>query len=117
MEKFVSFLGETKKNQVSLKTIRDFKTWQPYPNVYKKLARQNLTIFFKMSERSLDGNFSLPTICESRKIRPKSGSFQDFYHFNRAAYYLTVWFGTKALLKIPFSSLFTVVWLNESRTI
>ena len=31
------------------KPFRDFKTWQPYPKVYKKLTSQNLTRFFKTS--------------------------------------------------------------------
>ena len=46
-------LHETKRNQaalLSLKPFGDFKTWQPYPNVYNKLTSQNLTRCFKKSE-------------------------------------------------------------------
>ena len=54
MEKYVSCVHETKRNQaallLSLKPFGDIKTLQPYPNVYDKLTSQNLARFFKKSE-------------------------------------------------------------------
>ena len=96
--------------------FRDFKTWQPYPTVNKKLTSQNLTRFFKQSEKESAECTAFQRFVKAEIIHQNSGSFQDLFHFNQAAYYLTVWFGNKTLLK-TFSSPFTVIWLNKSHTI
>ena len=118
VKKFVSFLHETKKIKLHYflwKPFCDFKTWQPYPTFVRSLPVRILPDS-SSRKRSLCWNFSrVPTVCESRKIHQNSVSFHNLYHFNGAAYYLTVWFGT--LQKIPFSSFFTVVWLNKSHTL
>ena len=105
VQKFISFLHETKKSSCTTFFEIHFeilKLGSLIQTFIRSLPVRIWPDFSKSQKKSLCWNFSFPTVCERRKIHQNPGSFRNLYHFSRAAYYLTIWFGTKTLQKSRF---------------
>ena len=84
MDKFVSFLDETKSSCTTF--FQDFKTWQSYPNIQSESDQ----ILQNVRKGVVAEISAFQQFVKAEKICQNSGSFHDLYHYNRAVYYLTV---------------------------
>ena len=80
--------NEIKLHYFLLNHLEVFKPWQPYPNVYKKLTRQNLVRFFEVR----NGVFVEIKSAFQQFVKEKNYAkilvLSTILNFNRAVYYL-----------------------------